>query len=163
MPVAVRRVRADEAPRLRALRLRALADAPWAFGSTLAREQAFAEAVWCERAAQGAAGEAVVTYVAEEADRLVGLATGREEDGRFHLFGMFVEPRARGQGVGAALVDAVLGWARARGAARLFLGVTSTNHSAMALYERCGFRPTGARQPLEHTPTLTVLEMVRDV
>ena len=49
----VRRVRPDEGLRLRALRLRALADAPWAFGSTFAREQAFAESVWHERTAQG--------------------------------------------------------------------------------------------------------------
>ena len=52
----VRRIRADEALRLRAFRLRALADAPTAFGSTLAREEAFPESVWHERASAGAAG-----------------------------------------------------------------------------------------------------------
>jgi GNAT superfamily N-acetyltransferase len=159
----VRRIRPDEVWRLRALRLRALAEAPQAFGSTLAKESTFADAVWVERATRGAAGEDKVTYVAEEGDRLVGLVTGSVEAGRFDLFGMFVEPEARGRGVGAALVEAVIAWARARGATILYLGVTSTNHSAIALYERCGFRPTGTRRPLEHTPTLTELEMVREV
>ena len=37
--ITVRRVRAEEWERLRATRLRALADAPMAFGSTLADEQ----------------------------------------------------------------------------------------------------------------------------
>jgi GNAT superfamily N-acetyltransferase len=145
------------------LRLRALADVPEAFGSTLARESAFADTVWVERATHGAAGEDKVSYVAADGDRLVGLATGSLEEGRFNLFGMFVEPEARRRGVGAALVEAVIGWASDRGATSLYLGVTETNHPAIALYERCGFRPTGTRRPLEHTPALTVLEMVREM
>ena len=48
MTARVRQIRADEGPRLRALRLRALADSPWAFGSTLAREAAFLDDVWQE-------------------------------------------------------------------------------------------------------------------
>src|SRR4029077_7858571 len=44
----IRRIRPDEG--LRALRLHALADAPEAFGLTLAREEAFPEEVWHERA-----------------------------------------------------------------------------------------------------------------
>jgi GNAT superfamily N-acetyltransferase len=162
MGLAVRRVRADEASRLRALRLRALADAPWAFGSTLAREEALAEQVWRERAAQGAAGETAVTYVAEDADRWIGMATGlvtETEPARLDLVGMFVEPAARGRGVGGALVEAVLAWARARGAGGLYLWVTTTNRAAITLYERCGFRPTGATKPLDHTPTLLEQEM----
>jgi hypothetical protein len=84
--VEIRRIRADEGLRLREVRLRALADAPTAFGSSLAREQAFAESTWHERAADGAAGSDRVTFVAEEAGRLVGLATGvaRHQDGPDH-------------------------------------------------------------------------------
>ena len=54
--VEIRRIRADEGLRLKALRLRALADAPMAFGSNLAREEAFADATWHERASGGASG-----------------------------------------------------------------------------------------------------------
>jgi ribosomal protein S18 acetylase RimI-like enzyme len=57
----------------------------------------------------------------------------------------------------------VAGWARERGAERLYLGVNAKNEAAIRLYRRCGFRPTGRQDPLEHTPTETVLEMVRDV
>lgn len=164
MSPIVRRVRPDEGLRLRALRLRALADAPWAFGSTLAREEAFAESVWQERAARGAAGEGRVTYVAQHGDRWIAMATGLVADGpRLDLVGMFVEPAARGRRVGGALVEAVAAWARGHGAARLYLWVTSTNEAGLALYHRCGFRTTGRSQPLDHTPSLLQLEMMRDL
>ena len=164
MSAIVRRVRPDEGLRLRALRLRALADAPSAFGSTLAREEAFAESVWQERAARGAAGEDRVTYVAEDGDRWVGMATGRVPDGpRLDLVGMFVEPVARGRGVGTALLDAVASWARGRGAAHLRLWVTSTNGPALRLYQRCGFCLTGKTKPLDHTPSVSECEMVREL
>ena len=45
MKLQVRQIRPEEGLPLRALRLRALADAPMAFGSTLAREEAFPEDV----------------------------------------------------------------------------------------------------------------------
>jgi hypothetical protein len=52
----IRRIRADEGPRLRALRLRALAEAPMAFGSTLAHEQGFPDDIWRERAVGASTG-----------------------------------------------------------------------------------------------------------
>lgn len=100
MSAIVRRIRPDEGLRLRALRLRALADAPLAFGSTLAREEAFADEVWQDRADRGAAGEGRVTYVAEDGDWWVGMVTGLVDDPdepRLEVVGMFVEPVARGE------------------------------------------------------------------
>ncbi|HWN55295.1 MAG TPA: GNAT family N-acetyltransferase [Verrucomicrobiae bacterium] len=167
MGLEVRRIRAHEGPQLRPLRLHALADAPTAFGSTLAREEAFPESVWHERAARGASGGDGVTFIAEHDGQWVGLATGLVEDPEDAkgsgpvLVGMFVDRGKRRCGVGVALVEAVASWARERGAARLALWVTSSNEPAIALYRRCGFRPTGDTKPLAHTPTLTELRMVR--
>jgi GNAT superfamily N-acetyltransferase len=169
MSPEVRKIRADEGLRLRALRLHALADSPTAFGSTLAREEAFADSVWHERAARGAAGGDGVTFVAEQDDAWIGLVTGLVEDTEDPkrsgpvFVGMFVDRAQRRHGVGAALVEAVAAWARARGASRLFLWVTSSNEPALALYRRCGFRPTGETKPNAHTPTLPELQMVLDL
>jgi GNAT superfamily N-acetyltransferase len=173
----IRRIRPDEGLRLRALRLRALADAPTAFESTLAREEAFPEAIWHERALRGAAGRDAVTFIAEEdgaeeGARWIGLATGLAPDpddsagsdpaqSRPMLVGMFVDGTARRRGVGVALVESVVGWARARQAAHLVLWATSGNAAALALYRRCGFRPTGATKALAHDPALVEVEMVR--
>jgi GNAT superfamily N-acetyltransferase len=127
LPVEIRRIRADEGLRLRALRLRALAEAPLAFGSTLAREQAFTESVWDERAAGAAAGSARATFVAEVQGQWVGLATGvaRHPDDLDHspiLVGMFVDAPQRGRGVGVALIERVTGWVRTLPAECLYSG-----------------------------------------
>jgi GNAT superfamily N-acetyltransferase len=167
MTVRIRRIRADEWHRLRALRLQALAEAPMAFGSTLAREEAFSDDVWQERAAGGAAGADRVTFIAEEGGRWVGLATGllagqADLDEVFPtLVGMFVDGSARQPGIGAALVERVASWTRERGGGRLVLWVTSGNQAAIALYRRCGFEPTGATRPVAHTPARTEREMMR--
>ena len=164
MDFEVRRIRPGEGLRLRALRLHALADASMAFGSTLTREEAFADHVWHERATGGAGGDERATFIAERDGRWIGLATGVADDpdgpGSI-LVGMFVDAAERGRGVGRALVEAVTAWARAREAGCLALWVGSANNPAIALYAACGFWPTGDTQPLAHTPSLTELRMVR--
>ncbi len=54
-------------------------------------------------------------------------------------------PQARRQGVGRALLDAALDWARAGGATRVFLEVSDANIPAQALYAAAGFTPCGRR------------------
>ena len=161
MPAAiiVRRVRAEEWERLRAIRLRALADTPMAFGSTLADEQAQPDEFWRGRAAGGAANDDRATCIAERDGAWVGIGTGVLEAGGAGerpawVFGMWVDPVVRRQGTAQALLRALAGWARERGADVLNLHVTETNAPAIALYERLGFRPTGATEPLPHTPSV---------
>jgi GNAT superfamily N-acetyltransferase len=162
----IRRIREDEGPRLRVLRLAALADAPMAFGSTLEREEAFPEHLWRERAERGAAGVDRITFVAEHDGRWIGLATGLARnpddpsDPRPILVGMFVAPLARRVGIGTALVEAVVAWARERSAPALCLWVTSTNDSAIVLYTKCGFRRTDQTSPVATRPGF---QMVRDL
>jgi GNAT superfamily N-acetyltransferase len=160
----IRRIGADEGPRLRDIRLQALADSPMAFGSTLAREEAYPEALWRERSANGAAGDKSVTFVAEHDDCLVAMATGLAADPDHDaagpmMVGVFVAGTARRQGIGAQLVEKVIEWARARGWAHLLVWITSGNAPALALYRRCGFRATGATRPSAHTPDLMECEL----
>ena len=71
--------------------------------------------------------------------------------------------RLRGRGVGRALADAVVAWARDRRATALCLWVTSTNYSAIKLYTSCDFRRTSQIRPVVHTPTVTEFQMVSDL
>ena len=168
MTPRIRRIRAHEAAPLRALRLHALADAPLAYSSTLAREQDYPDEVWRERAVGSSEGCDRATFIAEDGARWVGMATGlaRPDDpegAAASLVSMFVDRAARRAGVGAALVQAVSGWARSCGAQRLSLWVTVGNDPAVALYRHCGFRSTGVTKPLPHAPTHVECEMVLDL
>jgi len=57
---------------------------------------------------------------------------------------MWVAPEARGKSIGAALIAAVVDWARRQGFDRLLLDVADDNIPAISLYARKGFEPTGA-------------------
>lgn len=57
-----------------------------------------------------------------------------------------VRPAHWGQGVGAALLDALLTEAAARGCAEVFLEVRADNERAKKLYRRFGFEEVGVRK-----------------
>ena len=82
-------------------------------------------------------------------DTLVG-AVGLERDERLkvrhigHVVSMMVRESARGQGIGRALLDALIDAAREpAGLELLTLTVTEVNANAVRLYERCGFSRFG--------------------
>ncbi|HXY47098.1 MAG TPA: GNAT family N-acetyltransferase [Thermoplasmata archaeon] len=54
-------------------------------------------------------------------------------------FGVFVRREFRGLGLGGALLQAGIDWARSVGILKIKLGVFSTNERAIALYHKFGF------------------------
>jgi ribosomal protein S18 acetylase RimI-like enzyme len=156
----IRPIRPDEWQALKALRLRALATDPDAFGGRLGDAIEHDDEVW-RRRASGESGEAV-TYVADRDGALIGMAVGApapDHPEAAGLFGMWVAPEARGQGIGGALVDAVAGWARSVGYELIGLGVTTSNAAAIAFYERKGFVDLGDRLPLREGSELEIALM----
>ena len=143
---------------LRDIRLTALLDAPDAFSSTYAEQVAFGEADWRQRIARGGTFLAYIPEVNEPAGLIGGYQTA---PGTVELISMFVRPRARGRGVGEALIDAVIGWAREQNATSVHLWVTETNKHARLLYERCGFSLTPERQPLPSNLAVGEVGMTR--
>ncbi len=162
--VLVRELTADDWQLMRDVRLCALADAPYAFGSTYAREAAFTEAQW-----RGRISERSVTFVAcDPAGRdsagsaaPAGLAGVYVEDSAPDVVSVWVRPAFRGRGVGEALLEATASWAKSRSFPALYLWVTETNAPARRLYARCGFTPTGESQPLPSDPSLPEIRMSR--
>lgn len=156
----IRRLRPDETDLLRDVRLRALQDTPWAYGSTYALELAYPPERWAWFAAQ----EDSVIYVAVDGDTGVGMAGGFvPEPGTVMLWGMWVAADARRHGLGRALVEAVIGWAASSGADTVRLQVTDDERMApaAALYRRLGFTPTGEREPLGSDPALVTIILTR--
>jgi GNAT superfamily N-acetyltransferase len=147
-------------PALRDIRLAALRDAPDAFGSTYADQVSFGPEQWQQRIARG--GTFFVFVPEATGAEPAGMAGGYPEaPGLVELISMFVRPQARGHGAGEALIEAVLGWARDRGAASVHLWVTENNAQARGLYERCGFVSTGERQPFPPQPGVDEIGMTR--
>ena len=136
----IRRLAAEEAPRLRAIRLRSLAEAPDAFATTYDEAASLPLSSWTAQLRK------IVTFVAVVDGEDVGLVRGARDDSHADaawLISMWVSPEVRGQGVGEALIDAVVEWARGSGARRLLLDVGDHNQPAIALYARMGFEPNG--------------------
>ena len=70
-----------------------------------------------------------------------------------------VRAHARGQGVGAAILDALLDWSREAGACEIFLDVRPSNDSAIRLYESRGFVEIGRRPRYFRNPVEEAVEM----
>src|SRR5947209_4281947 len=98
----VRKCMPGEWQELRELRLRALADAPAAFGGTLAESQARPAEEW--QAAAQPHDEAVLYVWEDDAGRLNAMAVGRWHDDQnaVEVTGMWVAPGGRRLGVGHA-------------------------------------------------------------
>ena len=84
-------------------------------------------------------------FVAEVDGQVVGTvgAGPGEFGGAAALTALWVDPGFRGQGVGSALVEAVLEWARSQGFSEVLLWVTEVNENAQRLYLHHGFARTG--------------------
>jgi ribosomal protein S18 acetylase RimI-like enzyme len=122
----------------REIRLRALREAPYAFGSRYDDWVAAPESRWRDRVAS-----VPLNLVARRGDELVGMASGvlDGEEGA-GLISMWVDPAARGSGVGAALIRTVVAWAAEAGRPT-YLMVRSDNAPAIAAYARAGFVDLG--------------------
>jgi GNAT superfamily N-acetyltransferase len=140
-PITIRPTTADDASRLRALRLEALTNHPTSFGSAPEDVDNFD---WT-KVATGSEIDAV--FVAEHAGQLVGLTGIRrgsraKEAHHAFIWGVFVQPAHRRCGIAHALVSAAVEWARAQDVAIVKLTVVPET-GARSCYERCGFHVTG--------------------
>lgn len=79
------------------------------------------------------------------------------------ILNLAVEPRARGRGVGTALIAVMLDWLRARGSGRVFLEVRSSNEAAIGVYRKAGFVPLGTRRSYYRHPREDALTMTLDL
>ncbi len=139
LAVIVQELSADDWTVWRSVRLAALADAPDAFGSTLADWSEADEGRWRARL-----DDVPFNVVAIVDQRAVGQASGthRDESHAIELISMWVAPTHRGAAVADALLGAVIDHARLVGARAVKLSVRAVNERAKRLYARWGFEET---------------------
>ena len=82
-------------------------------------------------------------WIAEQGDRIVGsIAMVDAEANVGQLRWFLVVPETRGTGLGKALLDAALAYARERGYRHVYLWTFADLDGALRLYERAGFKIT---------------------
>jgi hypothetical protein len=74
--VEIRRLISGDSDELREVRLRALADAPYASSSSLERESVLGPEFWERRVDESASGRDGVVFVATDGERSLGMAGG---------------------------------------------------------------------------------------
>lgn len=161
--ISTRPIAAQEWSTYRDLRLRALRDAPDAFGSTYGAEAGRTDDAWAARIAGAtSSGQDQVFFALHggEACGLVWCKQSAAEPGMADLYQMWVAPEARGLGAGQALLQAALAWARQAGMRHVRLGVTAADSPAMRLYLAQGFVPAGPLAPLREGSPLMAQAMV---
>lgn len=95
------------------------------------------------------------TWVVEQDGRVVGFAStrpSRDEDtppGTGEVQAIYLAPEAWSRGLGRILLAASVGDLHERGFGPLILWVIEANLRGRQFYERTGWRPDGARQPID--------------
>lgn len=106
------------------------------------------------RAATDPADESRI-WVVQEAGVVRGFAAtrpSRDEDavaGTGEVHSIYLAPEAWGRGLGTALLEHAAADLRARAFTPLVLWVIEANTRGRRFYERAGWRPDGARQPID--------------
>ncbi|OAS27654.1 GNAT family N-acetyltransferase [Methylobacterium platani] len=109
--------------------------------------------------ADSLAGSGIHLLVARIDGAALGLCAVIERGGgEVELKRLIVAARARGRGVGTALVRGAEAQARRLGAGRIVLEVGVGNVEARALYRRAGFAPRGPFPPYRALPVSLFLE-----
>jgi ribosomal protein S18 acetylase RimI-like enzyme len=80
-----------------------------------------------------------LSLVADRDGKLIGHVIVERREGNLGEVGIHIHERARGQGVGKALLERAIAWAVDAGLAELYLSVNSENVAAAALYSSLGF------------------------
>lgn len=152
----VRALTPDEWPRLKAIRLEALAEAPLAYTTTLEEARLFPDSLWQERASGMSDGYEQRTMIGVDGPRTVAMGVGLMRPKRrpriVPIVSVFVSPPYRRSGVGKAVMEGIEVWAARKKATATSLWVVEGNDRARRFYESMGYRATLDRQKIEVPP-----------
>ena len=144
--LAIRRVREEDVQALIDIRLEALQNHPVAFSADYENDRQRPLAEWLQRIAES---PTFIAWDGETAAGMAGIFSSRSSktSHQGHIWGVYVRPNYRGQGLGEALVRRCLDYARENGKKMVYIAAASNNTAAIRCYERCGFSVYGL-QPM---------------
>ena len=141
--IEIRLLRPEDADSIRKLRLEALLDSPESFGSSYEEEREYSLKKFKDRLESGCT---LGAFLHEE---LVGMVTVIQETRnktkhKANIFGMYVSPAQRGQGIGKNLIIKAINQAKTmKGIEQIHLTVVTSNDAAKHLYLSLGFEIYG--------------------
>ena len=161
--IEVRPIAAAEWQHYQLLRLKALRESPDAFGSTFEAESMRPDADWEERLTTLDSRWALALFGLHHGDPagLAWVIVQPQIPEVAHLYQMWVQPSARGTGLGRLLLEHAIAWARDRGTKRMKLSVTIAESPAWHLYGAAGFNCDGHPEPLRPGAEIHVQPMVK--
>jgi GNAT superfamily N-acetyltransferase len=152
MPIEIRQLGPDDAAAFKSVRLQGLRESPEAFGSTYEEEVESPLDVVATRLERASAPPMRVVLGAFADHALVGIVGCYQEakvkvQHKAVIWGMYVSPEARGQGLGRRLLESAVAEARAwPNVERVTITVVERVRRARALYLSAGFELFG-REP----------------
>lgn len=102
-----------------------------------------------------------VYLAALEGPDVLGYGGMRFAAGEFYVDNIAVRPSHRRQGVGLAIMKALVDRARSMGGAFISLEVRPSNEAALSLYRQLGFEPVGLRKNFYEKPREDALILTR--
>jgi len=168
--IQVRPLTRDDLAAHRALRLEGLAEAPEAFGAAYEDEILRSDEEFARRIPEAPPSAIFGAFQGEALVAMTGFLVhaGRKQRHKAMVWGVYVSPAARGQGLAKRLLQAVIDRARSvEGLEILQLGVGVYNAPARALYGAMGFEVYGVERKALKLPDgryideeLRVLELI---
>ncbi|GAA2971654.1 GNAT family N-acetyltransferase [Actinokineospora diospyrosa] len=155
--MAIRRASPADWSAIRATRLAALTEAPYAFASNLARETPYDDDHWRDWPRRHA-----IFLAFTDDEEPVAIAAGIPGD-QVEMISVWIAPAARATALATEMVETVVAWAKAEGATAVNAWVVGNNPRARRFYDRLGFTPNGREMPYPNDPSITEYHLTRPV
>lgn len=131
--ILIRQLNDSDVHDFRAIRLSALQNSPEMFGATYAVEVTRPLSVFLDVISNN------VVFAAYHHERIIGVLIFQQNIDQANLYGFFVEPEYRNQGVAQQLLQTTIDYGQAY-VRQVILSVVATNIPAIHLYQKLGFQ-----------------------
>ena len=135
----------------------ALAEAPYAFSSTLEDALQRSDEGWRQVTHQYVSHPNSLTYNAFADQDPCGMSACVANGEEVELYAVWIDHAYRRRGIGRALIDYRRAWGHSIGAARIRVGIFEDNPAALEFYRSVGFSNSGQVDPVLTTEERTVL------
>jgi ribosomal protein S18 acetylase RimI-like enzyme len=147
--ITIRPIRLEDIDAFKALRLEALRSHPSEFGADYQESLNAPESMWHERI-QSSLDNVGRVFLAESRNALAAMAgvlrdRGAKVNHSAFIWGVYVCPASRGQGLGERLIRSAIEWCRQENVRIVRLTVVAGNDAAIRCYKRCGFEEVGVQ------------------